>query len=638
MNRQKVKSKLILGALGMVLFTMALSIVGATLFIHRQNRQAATAQLRQAMDIIRDDIQAKSGKLLGDTRQMVSAEEIGAKVKYLFEEKESPYLNRNVYREVVGKLSAIAVAGDIWRTVAYDRDGDLIGFAINEEGSRTAGYPRAAPETGFLIARSGAGDGAHAGEREWEASEAQPGISPVFDGAIPEEARQVFEAVDNTPCMAVYAPITAMKYDPAKDAMTPVRVGMVKTLATLDQPFVDRMSYLTRTRTQLFGPRGLSAGVMPDYADLASPPMDAPAEDWTLAAQSIMMNHLERDAGGFHQGILPLYGPSGYVGAVAALHSHAAAWNETLDVAKLLALICLAAVIAIIPLTWLFAGSLNRSISRITQKLKAAHSQISVAASQIAGSSQCLAQGVSELSANIGASANELTEVSGTARQTADHVAEADRLMKEALSAAQASRVEMDRLTSAMADIDAASQEAAKVVGAIDEIAFQTNLLSLNAAIEAARAGESGLGFGVVAEEVRKLASRSSEAAGATAEQIRTTVGKIAEGNKLVGAAGESFSRISTMTERVSALLEEVAAASGEEAQAVDRVTRTAGEMDQVTQQNAAHAEESAATAQQMTGIAEGMRELVDELSRLFGKTRDGKSSPSESRRQRLLP
>ncbi len=633
MNRQKVKSKLILGALGMVLFTMALSIAGATIFIHRQNRQAAAAQLRQAMDIIRDDIQAKSRKLLGDTRQMVSAEDMDANVKYLFEEKESPYLNRNVYREVVGKLSAIAVAGDIWRTVAYDRDGDLIGFVINEDGSRTAGYPLTAPETGFLIARAGA----DAGEREWEASEAQPGVSPVFDGAIPKETRQVFEAVDNTPCMAVYAPITAMKYDPAKDAMTPVRVGMVKTLAALDQPFVDRMSYLTRTRTQLFGPRGLSAGVMPDYADLESPPLPDSPEDWTLADQSILMNHLERKNEAFHQGVLLLYGPTGYVGAVAALHSHAAAWNETLGVAKLLSLICLAAVIAIIPLTWLFAGSLNRSISHITQKLKTAHSEISVAASQIAGSSQCLAQGVSELSANIGASANELTEVSATARQTADHVAEADRLMKEALVVAQASRTEMDRLTSAMAKIDAASQEAAKVVGAIDEIAFQTNLLSLNAAIEAARAGESGLGFGVVAEEVRKLASRSSEAAGATAEQIQATVGKIAEGNKLVGAAAESFSKISATTEQVSVLLEEVAAASGEEAKAVDRVTRTAGEMDQVTQQNAAHAEESAATAEQMNGIAEGMRELVDELSRLFGETRHGKTPPPEPRRQLRL-
>jgi methyl-accepting chemotaxis protein len=288
----------------------------------------------------------------------------------------------------------------------------------------------------------------------------------------------------------------------------------------------------------------------------------------------------------------------------------------------------LAALIPIIPLTWFFAGSLNRSVFRVIEQLDRAHAEVSTASSEIAASSQRLARGVTEMSSGIGSSARELTEVSEISRHTADHVANADRLMGEALAVAQSAASEVARLKTAMAEIAATSGEIAKVVGAIDEIAFQTNLLSLNAAIEAARAGETGLGFGVVAEEVRKLAGRSSEAAGATAQQIRETVEKIKGGEALVAATAESFSKISEMTEQVSALLEKVAAESNKEAQAVERITRTAGEMDQVTRQNAAHAEESAATAEQMNGIAVSMKALVNELTLLFGGKGNGIRHP----------
>ena len=152
----------------------------------------------------------------------------------------------------------------------------------------------------------------------------------------------------------------------------------------------------------------------------------------------------------------------------------------------------------------------------------------------------------------------------------------------------------MKELKASMDKINSASDEMAKIIKTIDEIAFQTNLLALNAAVEAARAGEAGAGFAVVADEVRSLAIRAAEAAGSTTELIEGNISNINEGTTLVGTTDEAFSKVAESADKVAKLVAEIAAASGEQAQGIDQINRAAGEMDKVTQQVAANAEESA--------------------------------------------
>jgi len=169
-------------------------------------------------------------------------------------------------------------------------------------------------------------------------------------------------------------------------------------------------------------------------------------------------------------------------------------------------------------------------------------------------------------------------------------------------------------MDSAIKDIQKSSDETAKIIKVIDEIAFQTNLLALNAAVEAARAGEAGKGFAVVAEEVRNLAMRSAEAAKNTSNLIEQSVNNSRNGVQICGEVKKSLDEIVGSIGKTTDLVGEIAAASAEQAQGIDQVNTAVGQMDKVTQQNAANAEESASASEELSAQAETMAGIVDEL------------------------
>jgi methyl-accepting chemotaxis protein len=177
----------------------------------------------------------------------------------------------------------------------------------------------------------------------------------------------------------------------------------------------------------------------------------------------------------------------------------------------------------------------------------------------------------------------------------------------------------MTELIQSMKEVNSASEETAKIVKTIDEIAFQTNLLALNAAVEAARAGEAGAGFAVVADEVRNLAMRAAEAAKNTANLIEGTVSKVKQGSDLVGKTAEAFSQVASSSTKMKELVGEISAASTEQSQGVEQINKAINEMSQVTQHVAASAEESASAAEQLNAQSEQMKGMVGELVLLVG-------------------
>jgi methyl-accepting chemotaxis protein len=199
-------------------------------------------------------------------------------------------------------------------------------------------------------------------------------------------------------------------------------------------------------------------------------------------------------------------------------------------------------------------------------------------------------------------------------RQNADNAAKADRLMKNTDQKVATARQSMEALTEAIEAISSASQETARIIKTIDEVAFQTNLLALNAAVEAARAGEAGAGFAVVADEVRNLAIRAAEAAKDTAGLIEGTLKKVADGTDLVSRTQTEFSRVAQEVSSVTTLVSEISAASDEQAQGVEQINRAVTDMDRVTQQTAAGAEESASTSEELKQQADQLQTVVAEL------------------------
>ena len=289
------------------------------------------------------------------------------------------------------------------------------------------------------------------------------------------------------------------------------------------------------------------------------------------------------------------------------------------------------------------AFSLTRSITkplgRAITNLTDTAEQVSAASGQVSSASQSLAEGATEQAAGLEETSSSLEEMASQTRQNADNAQQANVLSDEAKKSADSGAEAMGRMNRAIQEIQKSSDETAKIIKVIDEIAFQTNLLALNAAVEAARAGEAGKGFAVVAEEVRNLAMRSAEAAKNTSEMIEGSVKNAQNGVQIAEEVTSVLNEIVNSVSKTTDLIGEIAAASQEQSQGIDQVNQAVGQMDKVIQANAANAEESASASGQLSAQAKEMNRIVAVLSRLVGGSRTSsgrKGRPSGTRRRRF--
>ncbi|GEM_PF-1318024 len=267
------------------------------------------------------------------------------------------------------------------------------------------------------------------------------------------------------------------------------------------------------------------------------------------------------------------------------------------------------------------ARSVVKPIKRTVEGVDIGVKEIISASSHISSASQEVAQGTSQQAVAIEESAAVLREMSVMAKQNAHHAGKADNLMRQAMQVIEKANARINELAVSMEAMITASQETFNIIRTIDEIAFQTNLLALNAAIEAARTGEAGAGFSIVADEVRGLAMRSTEAAKDTSALIEGTVRKITDGSKMLKTTGSAFEEVMGISFKISSLIIEIVEASDEHAQRIEQVSEGVGKMDEITQQNAVRAEETFSAVVMMNTHAKQMKAMADELGNLLKST-----------------
>jgi len=299
----------------------------------------------------------------------------------------------------------------------------------------------------------------------------------------------------------------------------------------------------------------------------------------------------------------------------------------------LIGMVSVGAIVLGFVVAFVITRGIVKPVTKIVNDLTSSSEQVASASGQVSAASQSLAEGATEQAAGLEETSSSLEEMSSMTKQNADNAQQANSLAGEARKAADTGAESMGRMNQAIREIQKSSDETAKIIKVIDEIAFQTNLLALNAAVEAARAGEAGKGFAVVAEEVRNLAMRSAEAAKNTASMIEESVKNANNGVDIASEVGKVLDEIVQGVGKTTDLVSEIAAASQEQAQGIDQVNTAVAQMDKVTQQNAANAEESASASEELSAQAESMNDVVTQLVTLVGGGTGGSGKVSAARR-----
>jgi len=284
-------------------------------------------------------------------------------------------------------------------------------------------------------------------------------------------------------------------------------------------------------------------------------------------------------------------------------------------------------VLETVLLAWTITRSATRRLRAVAGKLGEDAAQVSGASGEVLQSSRQLAEATGEQASSLEETAASLEEMSAQTQKNADNAAQAEALAGEARDAAGRGRETMERMSGAIDRIKAASDETAKIIRTIDEIAFQTNLLALNAAVEAARAGDAGKGFAVVAEEVRSLAQRSAAAAKETDALLEESRQTSADGVRVTEEMAAILNNITDAVTRVTDLISEVSAATREQAGGIDQITAAMDQMNRLTQEGAQNAERAASTSTALADYSEELNQVVVALVELVDGVRKAHAS-----------
>ena len=251
-------------------------------------------------------------------------------------------------------------------------------------------------------------------------------------------------------------------------------------------------------------------------------------------------------------------------------------------------------------------------LTEIIKNIQSVSANIDGSAVQVSQAAQTLADGATTQASSSEELAANIADVYSEVKNTANHAGEANTYSTEAETEVQESSKCMSQLVTAMDEIATSSGKIQKIIKTIEDIAFQTNILSLNAAVEAARAGEAGKGFAVVADEVRNLANKSAEAVKSTTALIADSVAAIENGNRLVQDTDKSLQNVIEKTDGVNKLVEKIAEATRNQSLAIEQINIGVEQISNVVQSTSATAEETAASSAELANQSDMLKKLVE--------------------------
>lgn len=259
-------------------------------------------------------------------------------------------------------------------------------------------------------------------------------------------------------------------------------------------------------------------------------------------------------------------------------------------------------------------NKMQNNLSHTLKEISNSSTLVSNAASEIAAGNLDLSARTEEQASALEETAATMEELSSVIKQNSLNALQATQLANEVSHSAHEGGKIVNDIIEKMSDIKLSSDKIKEIVSVMDGIAFQTNILSLNAAVEAARAGEQGRGFAVVANEVRSLAKKSAESAKEIKQLIEISTKNVLSGHTLVSEAGTKISKIVDGVQVVSQSISDISTAIQEQSSGIEQVNQAVIQMDSVTQQNAALVEQASAAAQMLDEQSKEMNKLVSQF------------------------
>ncbi len=256
-------------------------------------------------------------------------------------------------------------------------------------------------------------------------------------------------------------------------------------------------------------------------------------------------------------------------------------------------------------------NQIRRTLGNSLKEINESATKVASNASQISDGSQALAQGATEQAGSVQELSATISTVNGDVKNNAEYAERASDIALRTKDAIKVSNEEMHKLTDSMDAIEEASNKIQDVISIIDNIAFQTNILSLNAAIEAARAGQAGKGFAVVADEVGNLAKRSQEAAQSTSDLIQMVTDAVSKGKDITDETAEALQKVSGFADETNNMIKQISEASTQQADSLEQISIGINQISQVVQQNSSTSEQSAAASIELSNEANRLHDLV---------------------------